>query len=325
MLRRPILNAGKYEAPFGRSYCEIASLLLLFSTMTVSGAPEAIGGDARIHANAGNSEIVIKTTSRVAGAIDSLSWKGKEFIDSFDHGRQLQSASNFDLGQPFFPETFNPTEAGSRVDGRGERSSSRLIHLKSEGNVLETKNRMAFWLQPGEKSNGRAALNDKILSNHFVAKRVRIGYKTFPHAIEYDVVFTVPKGEHHTYAQFEALTAYMPAEFSHFWKFNVHRGDVEKLGDGPGEQNMPIIFSTGSGSHAMGIFSPAQPSNGFDQAGYGRWRFKDERVVKWNCVFRISNPKGIESGDYAYKCIVIVGDLEEVKTTQGAVIKEFKK
>ena len=55
-------------------------------------------GDAVIRAPAGNSEIVITTTSRLAGAIHSLRWNGKEFIDSFDHGRQLQSAAKRSRG-----------------------------------------------------------------------------------------------------------------------------------------------------------------------------------------------------------------------------------
>ena len=124
-------------------------------------AGEAPSGDAVIRAPAGRSEIVITTTSRLAGAIHSLTWNGKEFIDSADHGRQLQSAANFDLGKPFFPEVFNPTEAGSRADGAGERSSSRLLKLSARGRVLETTTQMAFWLAPGEESEGHLAYNEK--------------------------------------------------------------------------------------------------------------------------------------------------------------------
>jgi hypothetical protein len=54
---------------------------------------------------------VITTTSRLAGAIHSLQWNGKEFIDSADHGRQLQSACSFDNARHANAETFNPTEA----------------------------------------------------------------------------------------------------------------------------------------------------------------------------------------------------------------------
>ncbi len=101
---------------------------LLVSAMPLA-AQQAVSGDATIRARAGKSEIVITTTSRVAGAIHSLTWNGREMIDSFDHGRQLQSAANFDLGSRFTPETFNPTEAGSSADGRGPTSTSRLLRI----------------------------------------------------------------------------------------------------------------------------------------------------------------------------------------------------
>src|SRR5205823_5835380 len=72
-------------------------------------------GNGSIRGRAGASEIVLTTTARVAGAVHSLTWNGKEFLDSFDHGRQMQSAASFDGGGRFVPETFNPTEAGSRA------------------------------------------------------------------------------------------------------------------------------------------------------------------------------------------------------------------
>ena len=113
----------------------------LFVFLTVASLEAAVSGDAQIRAKAGPSEIVITTTSRLAGAIHSLRWNGREFIDSADHGRQLQSAANFDMGSKFIPETFNPTEAGSRFDGAGSKSTSVLHGLTAKGNVLSTNNR----------------------------------------------------------------------------------------------------------------------------------------------------------------------------------------
>src|SRR5690349_7962483 len=120
---------------------------------------ETPSGDATIRGKFGDGEIVLTTTSRLAGAVHSLKWAGKEFIDSFDHGRQLQSASNLDCGKRFIPEVFNPTEAGSRADGVGPRSTSKLLKLSARGNELTTLTQMAFWLRPGEKSDGHAAYN----------------------------------------------------------------------------------------------------------------------------------------------------------------------
>src|SRR5688500_1226431 len=103
---------------------------------------------AAIRRVAGNSEVVITTMPRLAGAIHSLTWNGKEFIDSADHGRQLQSAANFDGGGEFISETFNPTEAGSRRDGAGDRTSSRLLHSIIGEHSLQTTTQLAFWLAP---------------------------------------------------------------------------------------------------------------------------------------------------------------------------------
>jgi hypothetical protein len=274
-------------------------------------------GNAVIRAPAGGSEIVITTTSRVGGAIHSLRWNGREFIDSVDHGRQLQSAANFDAGTlPMRSETFNPTEAGSRLDHVGTHSSSRLLSLRTAGNILESKTQMAFWLAPGEKSAGHPARNTTVLSNHLLAKRVTIGALGLPHVIAYDVVFSVPMGERHQQAVFEALTGYMPPEFAQFWKFNVTTAQLEPLSDGPGEQLEPVVFATASGSHAMGIWSP-EP-----QARYGRFRFARERVVKWNCVFRQGGPgRTIAAGDYAFRQFVVVGDIETVRANLERLIR----
>ena len=128
---------------------QVFVILFSLSLARTSLAQAAVSGEAQIRANAGTSEIVITTTSRVAGAIHSLTWNGLEFIDSTDHGRQMQSAANFDANSRFVPETFNPTEAGSRFDGVGTRSSSVLHSLAGDGYVVSTENQMAFWVRPG--------------------------------------------------------------------------------------------------------------------------------------------------------------------------------
>lgn len=279
-------------------------------------------GNATIRGKVGSSEIVVTTTARLAGAIHSLRWNGIEFIDSFDHGRQLQAACSFDCAQPgFHAECYNPTEAGSRKDGRGPTSSSVLQKMRADGNVLETTSRMAFWLAPGEKSEGKLALNDALLSNHRLSKRVQIGVGSLANAVQFDLTFHVPEGETHTLAQFEALTGYMPATFSKFYTFNPKRDDLAALSDGPGEQALPVILARPDGTAAMGVWSPDQPAKGFETAGYGRFRFPTERVVKWNCVFRVRDPKNVPAGDYKYRVYVAVGTLDDVRATLKALAK----
>ncbi len=277
----------------------VSGLLLAFAT-------QGISGDAVVRGRTGDSEIVIATTSRCAGAIHSLTWRGREFLDSFDHGRQLQSASNFDAGSEMAAETYNPTEAGSSIDGVGPTSSSRLLRLRARDNRLETTSQMAFWLPPGGRSGANQAKNKVVLSNHLLSKRVVIGALGRPHLISYDVTFTLPKDEKHSAAVFESLTGYMPPEFSRFWAFNPVTRALRSLSDGPGEQPFPVVLATEDGAHAMGIYSPEK-----QQKGYGRWRFVPERVVKWNCVFRVDRPR--PGGKYKYRHFVAVGTLAQVR------------
>ncbi len=290
-------------------------LLIILVNLVTLAAPKAQVpyGNARIRAAAGSSEIVITTTSRLAGAIHSLVWNGREFIDSFDHGRQLQSASNLDFSSPIANETFNPTEAGSRRDFTGEKSSSRLLFLRTEDNALQTVSQMAFWLASGEKSGPNPAKNPTILSDHLLTKRERIGWQDLPHVISYEVTYSLPVGEKHTRATFEALTGYMPPEFEEFRQFNPKTGELEPLSDGPGEGPLPVVFSVPGGTHAMGIYAPPQPAAQTTGPTYGRFRFRAEGVVKWNCVFRVTDENGIASGEHEYRMFVIVGDLNTVR------------
>jgi hypothetical protein len=296
--------------------------LALLAATSVKGA---VAGDAQIRAKAGPSEIVITTTSRLAGAIHSLTWNGCGFIDSADHGRQLQSASNLDAGTALTAETFNPTEAGSLFDGAGPKSTSVLHALTAKGNVLSTLSQMAFWLRPGEKSGGQLAKNKTALSNHVLKKTVTIGAHGLPHAIGYHVTFTIPKGEVHKHAVFEAVTGYMPPAFSKFWTFDPATQKLAPLSDGPGEQQHPVILSTPDKKHAMGVWSPGLPAKEFKPIGYGRFRFASQKVVKWNCVFRISHPRALRPGDYSFKCYVLVGSLKNVTATMTELHRRFSR
>ncbi|MCY2967518.1 MAG: hypothetical protein NT069_28455, partial [Planctomycetota bacterium] len=162
--------------------------------------------------------------------------------------------------------------------------------------------------------------NPTVLSEHRVAKRVRLGALGMPNVVQYDVTFTVPEGERHHYAQFEALTGYMPREFQSFWTFRPSTGELQPLDDGPGEQEFPVVFSNAQGTHVMGVYSPDQPSAGYEKAGYGRWRFEQEQVVKWNCVFRVRDPQGVPPGAYPYRLFVVVGTRDDVRRSLTALV-----
>ena len=76
-----------------------------------------------------NSTLILHASARTAGAIDSLKFRGKEFVNAYDHGREWQSAVSYDG----FGECLNPTEAGSAKDGTGADHSSLLLDAPHAG------------------------------------------------------------------------------------------------------------------------------------------------------------------------------------------------
>lgn len=294
----------------------ISFLMGLVGCLTAWSKLDKPSGDAQLSAPFGGLEIVIKTTTRLAGAIDSLTWRGKEFIDSHDHGRQLQSASAFyDGGPDGQSEGFNPTEAGSSADHKGPTSTSKLLSIKAKAkdNVLKTRTQMAFWLQPGQKSAWGTSRNTTILSDHILEKTVTIGAMGMPNVIKYETTFIVPDNERHNRARFETVTGYMPAGFSVFHRLDRATGELKLLPDGPKEQLDPIVVSTPDGKHAMGIITPVLGAP-FTGPQYGWCHYMPENVCKWNSVYRIENKDGIKTGPYRYLSYIPIGTREMVRT-----------
>jgi hypothetical protein len=295
--------------------------LLLLPTVVLAQAP-AVSGDAELAGTIGGKPLIIRTTSRLAGAIDSIKWDGVEFIDSHDHGRQLQSALNADVDGVFHVECYNPTEAGSVVDALGPKSTSRLEAISVRDGSLWTRTRMAFWLAPGMKSGGHLAQNTTLLSDHVLNKKVRIGRPGMDHVLDYKVTFTVPGDRPHKFLQFEALTGYMPWSFSEELRFDAKTESLVPLPRQDGEQRDPVVLSTPSGSHAMGVFTPDRSPAGQPPIGYGRFKFDHEKVVKWNCVFRVRQPEPIKL-HHSYQLYVVIGTREDCRRTLAALTREF--
>lgn len=283
----------------------IATIALVLATSAQS-APLTITGNG----------ITISTCDHDAGAICSVTWNGKQFIDDYDHGRQLQSAVAFGPTKEDVngnSEAYNPTEAGASVATNGVNpspSSSVQLEGSVANGVLYTKVQMAYFIP----------VNGVALSNNYVQKWVSIGLPGMPNVIKYKTTFTRAWGETHGYGQYEALTGYMPASFSSFYTLDVVGGawTAQPLSDGPGEQTKPVIMCTPDSQHCMGIYSPNVPQATYPDAGYGRWRFTYQNVVKWNTVTRLNNPPYLlDLTQY-----VLVGTMDQV-TTQMRQLHQY--
>src|SRR4051812_35474252 len=74
-----------------------------------------------------------------AGAISSFRFRDVEYVDNYDHGRQMQSAMTFN----YYGECFNPTESGGMYDlGPHHPSSSVLQKYDTTGDTFLARTRM---------------------------------------------------------------------------------------------------------------------------------------------------------------------------------------
>jgi hypothetical protein len=284
-----------------------------FTAALLPATAAAALGDAEIQRPALGATITVKTSARFAGAVTSLVFRGKEFVDSRDHGRELQSASVYDsLGA-----CFNPTEAGSMQDGIKQTSTSKLLAEKTGPNWIATETDMAFWLPPGwdfkrpcgPQQTLTRSVNTSLTGGHILNKRIEIGADGLENVIADHVTFTVP--EAHATGQFEAATLYTPADFSQRYLLNLADGSVTPTSLF-GEQGSPVILATPDNKYAVGIFAPAFPDS--VHLGYGTFTFPDTNKI--NCVFR---DKNLTAGQkLSFLCDFAVGNLNEVK---AAILK----
>ena len=284
-------------------------LLLLTSCGTNFETTNLISG--QISASVNGDTLTIRTFRTQAGAIGSLKFRGMEYVDPTEHGASLQSASSYDgLG-----EAFNPTEAGTSYDGPVDsNSSSILLQLTALDNVLLTFTNMALWQH----------YKGLTLNNEYFSKKVAIGYNGLSNVIEYNVNFQVPQP--HTKATFEALTGYMPTNFTQYYTYHSDTKSLQHLtSDGAGDigSKNAIITATADGKNAMAALSlsPNAIINSWgDHLFFGNnyTMASSGPTNKWNIVFYETN---IVPKIYSYHMLLIIGTLDEVVSS----IKVLKK
>lgn len=284
--------------------------------VTTACGTSATAQVARISSRVDGSMLSVSVNPSVhAGAIDSLTFRGVEYVDNYDHGRQIQTALQVDnLG-----ECYNPTEAGSKADAAAGKSSSLIRLASSRGNVLKTETRAAFWLAPREtyeKScspfrRDSVAENTQVRSDYTIGRTTRFYGAAIPNLLLIDVTINFP--EQRNTASIEALTGYMPRQFTSFYSYDPRRQRLQHLraASAEGDTNVPVIVATPDGQNAMGVFSKEIGVPRRDRAYYAYFYFPGAAATaKWSCVF--SEPYIRAGTTLSYSCPIAVGTLEEV-------------
>ena len=244
-------------------------------------------------------DIVITTLDRLAGAIGSLKWNGKEFISATSTGDDLQGAVFYGPGGDH-----NPTEAGTFGDLAGPTSSSVLLAISAVDNVLTTQIRMAYFVP----------VDGVILTNDIMAKTVRIGFLGYNNIVEFLSTFSFPE-LHAGGSVIEGPTGYMLAEFSKVWTYNPATGTLTPV-SGSANQSLPVIISTVDEANAMGIFSPEASLYGYFDVP----SLYPNVMSKWNAIF--FTPEA--AGNYSFRSYIAVGSLATVQSLMTLLYNYFR-
>ena len=257
------------------------------------------------------SPLEITAGAGFGGAVSSLRWRGREFLDASDHGRLLQGALAFGSEG----ECLNPTLAGASRDPAGV-STSRLLALRLDGRSLESATRMAFWHHGGEvcqtaRGPKARAANADPLSDVVYRQRMTPNFEGRSGAVLDEI--TLVAAAAHAPATVEALTAYTPAAFSVLYALAPDAGRFvrdDDLRTGPAERTTPLILALPDGSAALGVVSLDAAPHHYEGRYLGA-------VNKWNVVYAPQGP--FTAGAHAYRCVWAIGTLAQVEATLTAV------
>lgn len=304
-----------------------------------------VNGTATISATDGVfGTISVSTSNQFGGAVSSIKWNGKEYINNWDHGRQLQ------LNMQFFNRycCYNPYEAGSWDDGKGPTSTSKVLSLNASGNRLETNTQMCWNFKEFNKNpNSLDYCGDPSqwlpvvpyttpLSNYRAHKIITIGFAGIPNVIEYLIDEFIPeavlKGNNN-------LTAVLNYDFASLRSWDVVSKDYRNMRALAGVDDRIKVVSTADGSYAMGWYAPEllQP---YGSVGTANWwlivppdPFYRDPIdptkvdLNYACVhfgsvnrYDTFNGPATTGGDRAY---LVVGNLDQVKQALAQVHLQF--
>lgn len=304
----------------------VARLFAIGGTILLAGwasiVSEARANDVSITSNYNGGQIVVSASAdRFAGAIDSITFRGVQYIDTYDHGRELATALQVDgLG-----ECFNPTEPGSFDDARGPTSSSVLQSISNTDNILRTQTNMVNWLRPGQASHSPClgyanpvGLNLTYLSGYILNKIVSVYSPNIPNLFIYNASISVP--DTHNSTNTEAATAYLPSSFSVFLNYDRSSRTLTRINataTDPASNGLtpalytPVIVATPNGANAMGVIYPATYDGLNNRPYYAYFAFPGSASSsKWSCVF---GGGAVSPGSILnYTCGFAIGSVDEV-------------
>ena len=269
-----------------------------------------------------NEVMRVTVSARDAGAVCSLVFDGLEFVNDHDHGRQLQVAWFYnDLG-----EAYNPTEAGADKDGVGPRSTSRLVSVQANGNILQTVNHPAHWRHTSLPEKDRK--NTAVVSKDTLTKKLTLGYNGDPHVLVFDTTVAISTeltGPLMNSIRIEAPTLYSNSHLSRHHLFDLASGELKEVPSRAIRKNqmnevirdvtrhdvVPVLSSS-DGRHAVAFFTPQR---GNFWAYYTHNVPSDDPTNACGKMTAFFKHAAAAGQSYSYRTFIVAGDLATIKAS----------
>ncbi|XP_070188447.1 uncharacterized protein [Littorina saxatilis] len=270
--------------------------------------------------------IFLGAAARMGASVVSLVWNNYEFINSWDHGRELQMAMNF------LPHggCYNPTEAGGQADSQKSITKTHIQSVHASGNTLTTKVLPAFWFRAAHPvtgdgrrcHNGKSAMNTVDTYRYPFSKKVTLECPgvTQP-CLHFWSSFTIAGDiPSWTTLQMEAPTGYLTGDFTVFRSYDHSSGHLVAY-----NHVKPMVVSTPDDRYAMGIFS--SPKQDTDQYMYygkfqfpNRFKYVGAATNKWNVVFRKHTLPANSTHVFNYDTYMCVGSVHDVTACMKSLL-----
>ena len=270
-------------------------------------------------------EIRIGANVVAGGVVAELWWEGRQFLNSWSFGRQLQTAVRLD------PEDrIRPTEGGDRYSAPGPvdlgwlpagwTHGSPLVELSVSARRLRTVTAPLTWI-PESIAGGRGSLAHPMLWKGAFAKTVDLDFEGRPNIIRWRTSVTLPSDA--PYFEMEVLGAHLTSDFTTAYDLDPEGRtltprwiavDACSTTSPPNEAG-GIIQSTDDGAFALGLYrrrgqfgvSRFDLCNSMRGAGGGTYGF--DSVTS---SVREAAVGGLLAGTHEFDVFVVVGTLETV-------------
>lgn len=294
-----------------------------FGDYTISGQTNSFG------------PISVSTAGRYAGGIFSITWNGYEFINSYDHGREIGTntiGSTIANPNPNFSELYNPTEFGSQRDLFSQTSSSKLLNISSRSqSQLSATTQMAHFVPantPSDIPPYPIAINKVDLSDHVVEKNITIGNYGNGNIIKIITDIYIPLIDSQvdilSDIQFVPMYAFTTSQLTADLLYDKNNPSAGLYPSGyinPTEQDKIVAKSTQNGSHCIAIVS--RYISGWSETGNMAVRYSTQGngvsgslneppYSSFGTVFRALNKPNKIGGNYIFENYVIVGSRSTV-------------